>query len=484
MTSDRRRQVLSCATPAALALCGAHWVAAQSMPNMAMPGMAMPAAPTVSPRPDLPGLPPSPMAGMSTPASPSPASEAAAMDMQAMTTSGMRMGSRVGDLGGYPATRDASGTSWQPDSSPMEGAMGKAHGWSLMAHGYATLDDDDQGGPRGDQKTFVESMFMGMAQRPLAGGTVTFRAMGSLDPLMGARGYPLLLGTGETADGKTELVDRQHPHDLAMELAGVYSHPIRHELNGFLYVGWPGEPAIGPVTYMHRFSGLANPEAPIDHHWLDSTHITFGVVTGGLVWRTWKLESSWFKGREPNQFRYDFDHPRLDSWAVRLSWNPSPDWSLQVSRARLKSPEQLDPTQDQDRTTASATYNRAYTLGTVGGTWQTTFAWGRDADSPGITSDAYLLESAASLGRHTLFGRAENVSKNELFADDPANPLYARVFNVSKYSVGYFYTLPFARMYGVDVGGLASRYSLPTALNTTYGSDPTSFMLFTRVKLR
>ncbi len=450
-----------------------HAAAAQAMPGMTMPAAPGPAQ-AASPAPDsMPGSMTAPQPQTASPP------HTGGMDM-----AGANMGSMKGDLAAYPATRDASGTSWQPDSSPMMGVMGDAHGWSLMAHGYATLDYDDQGGPRGDQKTFVESMFMGMAQRPLAGGTLTLRAMGSLDPLMGARGYPLLLGTGETADGKTELVDRQHPHDLVMELAAVYSQPIQHEVNGFLYVGWPGEPAIGPVTYMHRYSGIANPEAPIDHHWLDSTHITFGVVTGGLVWRDWKLESSWFKGREPNQFRYDFDHPRLDSWAVRLSWNPSPDWSLQVSRARLKSPEQLDPDQDQDRTTASATYNKAYTFGATGGTWQTTFAWGRDADHPGITSDAYLLESAASLGRHTLVTRAENVSKNELFADDPDNPLFGRTYNVSKYSVGYFYTLPFAHVYGVDVGGLASRYSLPTALNSTYGSDPTSFMLFTRVKLR
>ena len=462
MRADRASTI---AASVATALVSGSQAAAQPMTGMTMPLTT----PAVAP-------------GTSTAPSSVPPAAMPAMDMSRM--SGMAMGSMTGDLGAYSATRDASGTSWQPDSSPMEGVMGDAYGWSLMAHGYATLDYDNQGGPRGDQKTFVESMFMGMAQRPLAGGTFTLRAMGSLDPLMGARGYPLLLGTGETADGKTELVDRQHPHDLAMELAGVYSHPIQREVNGFLYVGWPGEPAIGPVTYMHRFSGIVNPEAPIDHHWLDSTHITFGVVTGGLVWRDWKLESSWFKGREPNQFRYDFDHPRLDSWAVRLSWNPSPDWSLQVSRAHLKSPEQLDPAQDQDRTTASATYNKAYRFGVSSGNWQTTFAWGRDADSPGITSDAYLLESAASLGRHTLFARAENVSKNELFADDPVSPLYGRVFNVSKYSMGYFYTLPFARVYGVDVGGLASRYSLPSALNATYGSDPTSFMLFTRVKLR
>lgn len=398
---------------------------------------------------------------------------------------GMDMGAMTGDLGAYPASRDASGTSWQPDSSPMDGVHASEGGWSLMAHGYATLVYDDQGGGRGADKTFVESMFMGMAQHPYGGGVLTLRAMGSLDPLMGRTGYPLLLATGETADGKTPLVDRQHPHDLVMELAGVYQHPLTGELHGFLYAGWPGEPAIGPATYMHRFSGIANPEAPIGHHWLDSTHITFGVVTGGLVWRDWKLETSWFKGREPNQNRYDFDHPRLDSVSARLSWNPSPDWSLQVSRAHLKSPEQLDPDQDQDRTTASATYNRAFGKGRRwGGDWQTTLAWGEDADHPGHVTNEYLLDSALSSGRHTVFFRAENVSKDDLFADDPGDARATAVYNVSQFITGYYYTVPFQRVLALDLGGLVTRYALPTALNGTYGTDPTSFLLFTRVKLR
>ena len=402
----------------------------------------------------------------------------AGRDMQAM-------GGMTGDLGAYSMARDASGTSWQPDSSPMSGVHGQAGGWALMAHGYATLSYDDQGGARGADKTFVESMFMGMGQHAEGGGLLTLRAMGSLDPLMGRTGYPLLLATGETANGVTPLVDRQHPHDLVMELAGVYQHPLVSELHGFLYAGWPGEPALGPATYMHRFSGEANPEAPIGHHWLDSTHITFGVVTGGMVWRDWKLESSWFKGREPNQNRYDFDHPRLDSWSVRLSWNPTPDWSLQASRGHLKSPEQLDPGQDQDRTTASATYNRSYGAGARwGGDWQTTFAWGEDADHPGHVTNAYLVDTAASLGRHTLFFRAENVSKDDLFDDETDRLHFGQVYNVSQYTTGYYYTVPFQRVFALDLGGLVTRYSLPQALNATYGADPTSFLLFTRVKLR
>jgi hypothetical protein len=422
--------------------------AAQAMPGM--PGMDMPPSPPSSP----------PASGV------------------AMAT--MDMGDMRGALGAYPMTRDASGTSWQPESSPMEGLQGRLDGWSTMLHGYAALVYDNQGGPRGADKTFSESMLMLMAQRGLAGGELTLHAMGSLDPLMGNDGYPLLLQTGETADGKTELIDRQHPHNLFMELAALYSHPLSGSLSGFVYLGYPGEPALGPATFMHRFSGMANPEAPIGHHWLDSTHITFGVATAGLVYGPFKLEASSFTGREPDQNRYGFNDPKFDSWSVRGAWNPTVNLSLQVSHGHLASPEQLTPGVNQDRTTASATYN----LPLGGGDWQTTLAWGRDANSPGGASNAFLLETAVSKGRHTVFGRAENVDKDELFNNDPTSPLHGRSFNVSKLSLGYYYTAPIEKHASLDLGGLASRYALPAALDASYGEAPTSFMLFARVTLR
>ena len=389
------------------------------------------------------------------------------------------MGSMKGDLGAYGMTRDASGTAWQPESSPME-AIGKDFGaWSTMLHGAISAVYDSQGGPRGAEKTFFESMIMAMAQRPVAGGTFTLRAMGSLDPFMGKSGYPELLQTGETADGKTQLTDRQHPHDLFMELAGVYSHPIDGKLSGFVYFGLPGEPALGPTTFMHRFSGMVNPEAPITHHWLDSTHITYGVATGGLVYDNIKIEGSSFTGREPDQYRYNIERPRFDSWSVRGTWNPTADLSLQVSHGYLKSPEALDPNTNQSRTTASATYNRPL----AHGAWQTTFAWGHKVNLPGTTTDAFLLESAVTVGRHTIFGRGENVGKDELFTNQPASPLAGKTFNVTEFSAGYAYTVMLHKPFAVDLGGMVTKYALPSALNVTYGSDPTSCLLFARFKI-
>ena len=384
----------------------------------------------------------------------------------------------AGMYGAYPMTREASGTSWQPDSSPHEGIHDMAGEWMTMIHGYANLIYDDQGGPRGDSKTFSSSMLMLMGQRRLGEGTLGLRGMISADPLMGKAGYPLLLQTGETADGRTPLIDRQHPHDLFMELAVSYSLPLSPDSSVFGYVGLPGEPALGPPAFMHRFSGIDNPEAPISHHWLDSTHITYGVVTLGYIFRDAKIEGSVFHGREPDQYRYNIETGALDSASVRLSWNPAPDWSLQVSRGHVVSPEALEPEVNVNRTTASVMVNRPW--GT--NNWQTTLAWGRNAASTGTTTDSILLESAVTFSKtHTVFGRVERSDKNELF--DQASPLAGETFQVGKLSLGYIYDFPAMGHFKMGIGGLVSKYSLPDELKTFYGSDPTSYMLFARVKI-
>jgi hypothetical protein len=375
-------------------------------------------------------------------------------------------------------TRESSGTSWQPDSTPMWGWHLMSGPWMLMVHGGADLVYDDQGGRRGDRDLLAPSMVMLMAQRAAGPGTLLLRGMVSLDPAaVGRRGYPLLLQTGETADGRTPLVDRQHPHDLFMELAARYSLPVGGSGSVSAYVGFPGEPALGPPTYMHRLSGMALPEAPITHHWLDSTHVTFGVATLGVSWKRVKVEASTFTGREPDQDRWGFDAPKLDSYSGRLSLNPTPDLALQLSAAHIKSPEQLEPERDVDRFTASLSYNRRRGAGD----WQTTGSWGRNRTA-GRSRDGFLLESTWWSGKkHTLAARGEAVEKDELFA---AGPLAQAAFHVKKLSAAYVYEVVGRSHWSLGAGGLASLYGLPLELRSAYGSNPVSFMAFLRGNIR
>lgn len=383
-----------------------------------------------------------------------------------------------GLYGAYTMQREGSGTSWQPDTTPMSGMHAMRDDWMTMVHGFVDVIYDDQGGPRGATQSFTTSMLMFMARRDLDSGAFGVHLMVSGEPLMGASGYPLLFQTGETADGRRPLVDRQHPHNLLMEAAATWSRTLGGASSVFLYAGPAGEPALGPTTFMHRLSAMDNPEAPITHHWLDSTHVSYGVVTTGLVWRGVKLDASAFNGREPDEHRYDVELRRLDSYSARLTWNLSSALSMQVSSGRLATPEQLEPGIGVHRSTASLTYNAPI----AGEWWQTTLAWGHNAPSQGAASSGWLLESALKLtAAQTLFARAERVAKDELFLNGA--PLYGETFTVNKLTVGYIFD--FARFGAVScgLGGLLSEYSYPQTLNSAYGYRPTSFMLFARARL-
>ncbi|HYC75493.1 hypothetical protein [Brevundimonas sp.] len=383
-------------------------------------------------------------------------------------------------LGPWPMARDASGTSWQPDLSEHGGVHATRGDWSFMGHAQLSLVHDWQNGPRGDDKTFVGGMLMGSARRDFAdGSTLNLRAMLSPEPFMGRDGFPLLLAAGETADGVTPLVDRQHPHELVMELSASYARRLTGRDSVFAYIGLPGEPAFGPPAFMHRMSAMDSPEAPITHHWLDSTHIVFGVATLGWVHDGFKLEASSFRGREPDEDRYDIERPELDSWSARASWNPSPEWSLQASYADVTSPEQLEPGEDETRWSASAIHARRFG---ADGWWSSTLAWGRKTNDHDESKDAWLLETAVSSDdRWTLFARAERIETDELLPGPGGG--HGDLYTVSKASVGAVHDWRLAKHLRFGIGALYSLNRVPAALEPAYGGDPDGGMVFVRLKI-
>ena len=380
------------------------------------------------------------------------------------------MGAMTGTLGGYPMNRDASGTAWQPDAAPHGGVHEMAGAWSLMGHLSLAGIYSNQSGPRGDDKAYAAGMAMGAARRDFGDGTLNLRLMLSPDPLMGKDGYPLLLASGETADGRRHLLDRQHPHDLVMEMAASYSHRLSDTNSAFLYLGYPGEPALGPATFMHRASASANPSAPITHHWLDSTHITFGVATAGFVHDRWKLEVSRFTGREPDQFRFNFDKPKFDSTAARISFNPDENWSLQASWGELNSPEQLDPSKNETRFTASAQYFRK-----LAGEQSiaATLAWGLKDLSDGTKLNGLVAEVTYKPDDPwSIFTRGEWVENAEL---GPGH----RVNRVGQLSLGAVHDWRLSENWKLGLGASHSFAFTPAALG--YGSTPRGNMVFARI---
>ncbi|MDP2343464.1 MAG: cytochrome c [Deltaproteobacteria bacterium] len=307
----------------------------------------------------------------------------------------------------WPLTREASGTAWVPDSSPMFGLMRHDNGWMFMLHGELVSGFNAQSSDRGALQLTTLGWLMPMVSHDVPGGNLTARVMVSPEPfLLPGNGYPLLLQTGETFEGDG-LHDRQHPHDLFMEVAALFRTVAVAGVNGELYVAAAGEPALGPAAFPHRVSAMGDPFAPLSHHWLDSTHIAFGVVTAGLATRTFKVEGSLFNGREPDEHRLDIELDVPRSWSTRVTVVPHHDFALQASYGRLVGPERLEPDEIVSRTTASLSWNRAFD----GGNWAAVAAVGHNRSDDEASSAVLVESNLALLRRHSFSARAELVGK-------------------------------------------------------------------------
>ena len=368
---------------------------------------------------------------------------------------------------GITRARTGSGTAWLPDLTPVYAIHRQFGSWNAMLHENLFLQYVHEGTERGDDQLGSVNWIMGMTERRAAGGFLGLRTMFSVERLtVGACGYPDLLATGESCNGQP-IHDRQHPHDFFMEAAGIYEREVSPTMAVQLYAGLAGEPALGPVAFPHRISALSTPIAPLAHHWLDSTHISYGVVSGGLFGRRWKAEASLFNGREPDENRFDMDFAPLDSFSGRVWFAPSDRWSVQISKGRLNEAEANPhggPRRDVGRTTASATYHQ---LISSAGFWSVTGAWGRNAHD-GQATDALLIETDLALdARNTLFARAEGAGKTgeELIIPEIDHD----AVTVSKLHLGYARQLPGSRMFEPRVGAALSFSAIPERAEQAYG---------------
>ena len=384
---------------------------------------------------------------------------------------------------GIPESRMGSGTSWLPDASPMHATHMVLGDWTLMLHGRGFAQYDWQGGPRGSDQVGVINWAMAAASRSLGGGRLELRGMLSAEPwTIGSRGYPLLLQSGESYRGAM-LHDRQHPHDVFMELATLYERPVARNLGLSLYLAPVGEPAVGPVAFPHRPSAADDPLAPISHHWQDGTHITFGVVTAGVFTRSAKLEGSWFNGREPDEHRTGFDYAgrRLDSYSARLTVNPDPRWSVSAWYGYLKSPEVLHPDESLHRYGVAALTTQA--LGRRR-QWATALIWGaNDPIGLGGPSSSVVLESTLELGEtNALFGRAEYVRKSAQELDIASAPATAQ-YDVGALALGYLRTVGTVAGLATGLGARGSVNFVPSSLEGEYGGrTPVGLAVYVRLQ--
>ncbi len=442
----------------------------QSAAPMDMPGMNMPktGTPRQSPKAKQPASPHLRGAGQGR----------GGGKMGGMDMSGMGMSSSI-DLND-PMSQEASGTAWLPSSSPMYGKMYMNKGNMLMLHGAVMPRYVNVGSERGDRRFDAPNWGMAMFSHPLtADSQLGLRGMFSLDPITeGGYGYPLLYQTGESWRHQP-LHDRQHPHDLVSELAATYSRMIGVNRSAYLYLGYPGEPALGPPTYMHRLLAYDLADAPIGHHWQDATHITFGVATAGLNFGSkFKLEASDFTGREPDENRYSFDKPRFDSYSGRLSYNSDPNNAYQVSYGFVKNAE--GDGANQHRITASWLYNRP--LG-EDANFTTALVWGQNDLTTEGKTNSYLAEADFQRGRDTFFTRVENIQKSGHEMVLPEENLHDRKFNLGAYTAGHVRDLTHGTGLDTGLGFAVTADTHPSALNADYGGGtPVSFQVYLRFR--
>jgi hypothetical protein len=385
-----------------------------------------------------------------------------------------------------PMSRNGSGTSWNPDATPMYGSMFMIRDWYFMAHGEVFLrytnQDIFEAGTRGDSKFDAPNWFMLMGQREIGRrGLFHANLMLSLDPITEKTGYPLLFQSGETYKGKP-LVDRQHPHDLISELSIAYTHAFSRNTDVTAYFGYPGEPTIGPTAFMHRISAMNNPDAPLGHHWQDASHIQFGVATLGFRYKKLKVEGSNFTGREPDENRYNFDKPRFDSYSYRLQVAPSENFVLQFSQGFLESPEELQPEEDVTRTTASVLYSKMLKPETH---FTSALIWGHNKKED-HAEHSILLEGNYQCRKMAYYGRYEFVQKDaeELqLTEDHGGGEHAHgdLFNVQALTLGTNRILAKCCVLNLALGLQATIYRPDKDLHDVYGEWPISGQVYLRL---
>lgn len=409
-------------------------------------------------------------------------------DMMSMSMEGMGPGT------GPSSGTYGSGTSQQPSATPHDMLMRKAGSWNLMVHGDFFGIYTNQTGPRGRDKIFGAGMIMPMASRRVGPGTLTIRAMLSPEPLLITHGrYPLLLQEGETWKN-IPIINGQHPHDFFMELAALYQIKFGERTSLNFYGGPRGDPALGPVAYPHRVSQSENPIGTLGHHFQDSTHIATNVVTMGVTHGPMTLEASGFRGREPDERRWNLEKGKVDSYSGRLTLTPTSRWQAQYSLGRINSRETQHPERDTFRQTASVTYVRPWTEGH----WASTVLWGRNHElayldhsalQPRQIFNSYLAESTVLLrNKHWIWGRAELTDKDSLllYTESPfVRSIEEQPFTrVKAFTIGYARELkPINSFLKPAIGGQWMAYGIPSNLVSVFSAHPQGMQFFLRVRI-
>jgi hypothetical protein len=374
-----------------------------------------------------------------------------------------------------PTRREASGTAWQPDITPLFAAHERAGCWDFVQQLDVFAGYDMQLGPRGDRAFVAPGYYLVTTRRRLDHGELRLRAMTSLEPFTVAReGMPQLFQIGASRP------DHRRPRDATQELSLQVSAPLGESGLAFLlYVAAAGEPALGAPSSTLRFSAMASPFVPLGAQ-AEEARVAYGVITAGFFTRHLKLEGSYFNGRAPGPGRAALPIDLPDSLSARLTVQPLRFLSVQVSHGYLRQPEARAPLVSSRRTTGSVLLQ--WPLDDEGSQLGATLAWGRDAPSLGPSRDSLLAEATLIAGGNEIFARGEIVTRSagelSLPGVDPAH-----TFPIRALSTGYVHSFG---PYGALAPGLGLSVAVQEVapgLTPFYGKAvPAGGMVFLRLR--
>lgn len=370
----------------------------------------------------------------------------------------------------------------QDESDPMAvmERMEPMDHWMTMIHGYAFLDANRQGGSSGGRELDSQNHLMLLAMKKWGRGKLSLLGTFTLEPAtIPAEGSRELFQRGETYHNVL-LVDRQHPHDLFVQLGAAWEKKIGDAGKLRLYAAPIGEPALGPVAYPHRLSASENPTAPLAHHNQDSTHIAADVVTAGWKYSTFEIEGSAFHGREPDENRWDIEQGRLDSYSGRLWIRSTSELSFQVSSGHLEHPEKIEEG-SQTRSTASIAYQETL----PGGFFAATVIAGCNQTPSGPEWGNVFELTWKFAGKNFLYGRVESVDRdlyelvNKVQRPQTVSP---RRTAIQAATAGFVRDFSWLSEAETGLGADATIYRFSSRLDPVDGAHPVSVHGFLRVR--
>ena len=298
-------------------------------------------------------------------------------------------------------------------------------------------------------------------------------------------GYPELLQIGETNKQGMPFLDAQHPHSspiMGVTLSDTISFgPEKNHLKVFFAPR--GESTDGPIAFMHRETGMVNPDAPLGHHiGQDVGHISSTVIGASVKWGATRLEASTFHGAEPNPEAVNLPLGSPDSFALRLIEEFDPQFTAMISAAYVNNPEPDEPDVGYENRYSASLYTQAR----VFSDWS--FA---NTLIAGLVQNYDHATTLVSFGEEFVFkgvsariwGRAELLQRTpaELEIQTSGNPNQGEF--VGALTLGYTQKIAsFGNGVGntteLGVGGSVTKDGLPGDYIQAYGGNPWTGKVF------